>query len=143
MTQIYLAFHGGLAALRQQNGRWTAELSLMDKDCHCLAVDPHQPERVYCGTFAAGLWRSDNAGATWQPVAKELPYPAVMAVAVSPWEEVNGTGVLWAGTEPSALFRSEDGGYTWQERHGLQELPSKPTWSFPPRPWTHHVRWIE
>lgn len=143
MTQIYLAFHGGLAVLRQHNGRWTTELALMGKDCHCLAVDLHQPQRVYCGAFDAGLWLSDDAGMTWQPAAGELPHPAVMSVAVSPLEEVGGIGVLWAGTEPSALFRSEDGGRTWQEKPGLQALPSKPTWSFPPRPWTHHVRWIE
>ncbi len=24
----------------------------------------------------------------------------------------------------------------------LREIPSAPTWSFPPRPWTSHVRWI-
>ncbi|HLY32307.1 MAG TPA: hypothetical protein VKQ36_14860, partial [Ktedonobacterales bacterium] len=35
------------------------------------------------------------------------------------------------------------GGETWAERPALGEIPSKPTWSFPPRPWTHHVRWIE
>ena len=28
------------------------------------------------------------------------------------------------------------------ELAGLLELPSRPTWSFPPRPWTSHVRWI-
>jgi photosystem II stability/assembly factor-like uncharacterized protein len=143
MTQIYLALHGGLAVLRRQNGRWAAELSLVDQDCQCLAVDPHRPRRLYCGTFTAGLWMTDDAGATWQPLGAELPHTAIMAVAVSPLEELNGVGLLWAGTEPSALFRSEDGGRTWQEQPGLQELPSKPTWSFPPRPWTHHVRWIE
>jgi hypothetical protein len=26
---------------------------------------------------------------------------------------------------------------------GLNNLESSATWSFPPRPWTHHVRWIE
>jgi hypothetical protein len=25
----------------------------------------------------------------------------------------------------------------------LHKLPSSVSWSFPPRPWTHHVRWIE
>jgi photosystem II stability/assembly factor-like uncharacterized protein len=65
-----------------------------------------------------------------------------MAVAVSPRERSDMGGVAWAGTEPSALFRSEDGGRTWQERPTLRDLPSAPTWSFPPRPWTHHVRWI-
>lgn len=157
MAQIFLAFDGGLAVLsksgqgksgqgksgQDENGSWTASLVLAGHECKCLAVDPHRPQQVYCGTFDAGLWCSDDAGATWNPVTGELPHPAVTAVAVSPLEEQRGAGVLWAGTEPSALFRSEDSGHTWQEQQGLQTLPSKPTWSFPPRPWTHHVRWIE
>src|SRR5260221_601021 len=52
-------------------------------------------------------------------------------------------GVIYAGTEPSAIFRSEDVGETWRECRGLIELPSAHEWSFPPRPETHHVRWIE
>ena len=51
-------------------------------------------------------------------------------------------GAVYAGTEPSALYRSDDGGETWRGARGLLELPSRPTWSFPPRPWTSHVRWI-
>src|SRR5699024_6137939 len=66
-----------------------------------------------------------------------------MSVPVSTTEIINGFGVVWVGTEPSCLFRSEDGGKTWQHQPGLLELPSKSTWSFPPRPHTHHVRWIE
>lgn len=143
MTQLYMAFHGGVAVLRPQQTHGTATLSLLGKDCHALAVDPHRPQRVYCGTFDAGLWVSDDAGLNWQPVAGALPHAAVTAVAVSPLVEKNGFGLLWAGTEPSALFCSEDGGQTWQEKTALQTIPSKPTWSFPPRPWTHHVRWIE
>jgi photosystem II stability/assembly factor-like uncharacterized protein len=65
-----------------------------------------------------------------------------MAVAVGALERVNDSAVVWAGTEPSALYRSEDGGRTWQECPALRALPSAPTWSFPPRPWTSHVRWI-
>jgi photosystem II stability/assembly factor-like uncharacterized protein len=33
-------------------------------------------------------------------------------------------------------------GDPWHELATLRELPSAPTWSFPPRPWTSHVRWI-
>jgi hypothetical protein len=66
----------------------------------------------------------------------------IMAVAVSTTEYSNGYGVVYAGTEPSALFRSEDGGETWRELKTLKELPSAPTWSFPPRPYTSHVRYI-
>jgi photosystem II stability/assembly factor-like uncharacterized protein len=51
-------------------------------------------------------------------------------------------GSVYAGTEPSRVFRSADGGTTWEPLDGLLELPSRPTWSFPPRPWTSHARWI-
>ncbi len=40
------------------------------------------------------------------------------------------------------LYRSDDRGKSWRGLDGLLELPSRPTWSFPPRPWTSHVRWI-
>ena len=42
----------------------------------------------------------------------------------------------------AALFRSDDGGDSWRALDALLDLPSRPTWSFPPRPWTSHVRWI-
>jgi len=51
-------------------------------------------------------------------------------------------GAVYAGTEPSRLFRSDDWGESWRELEALLELPSRPNWSFPPRPWTSHVRWI-
>lgn len=51
-------------------------------------------------------------------------------------------GALYAGCEPSMLFVSRDRGETWSELASLREIPSAPTWSFPPRPWTSHVRWI-
>jgi hypothetical protein len=49
---------------------------------------------------------------------------------------------VYAGTEPSNLYRSEDGGRRWELLPALRDLPSEPRWSFPPRPWTHHVRTI-
>lgn len=143
MSRIYLAGNGALAVLSPAPGAWTAEQRLEGKDCRCLAVDPHDPARVYCGTFTEGVFRSDDGGESWRPVGAALPHQAVTALAVSPLEEAQGNGVLWTGTEPSALFRSENGGESWRELTGLQEIPSKPEWSFPPRPWTHHVRWIE
>jgi hypothetical protein len=32
------------------------------------------------------------------------------------------------------------GGNSWKK---WRPLSSSTSWSFPPRPWTHHVRWIE
>lgn len=142
MARMYIAMEQELLIVGRRNGRWTVESRLNGLQTQCVAVDPGRPERVYCGTFDRGLWRSADAGASWEPVGEGIPYAEVLSVAVSPLERAGAGGVVWAGTEPSALFRSEDGGDTWQERPALRELPSAPTWSFPPRPWTHHVRWI-
>ena len=110
---------------------------------HCIAADPRRPERMYCGTFGGGLYRSDDAGETWQSVGPGITEDKVISVAVSPHEFNQGYGVVWAGTEPSRLFRSEDGGDSWRECVALQNLPSKPNWYFPARPYTHHVRKIQ
>jgi photosystem II stability/assembly factor-like uncharacterized protein len=67
----------------------------------------------------------------------------VTAVDVGQAEQADGFGVVYAGTEPSAVFRSDTGGDSWVDLAGLRALPSADTWSFPPRPDTHHVRWIE
>jgi photosystem II stability/assembly factor-like uncharacterized protein len=67
----------------------------------------------------------------------------VTAVTVAHAEQADGLGIVYAGTEPSAVFRSDTGGDSWVDLAGLRALPSADTWSFPPRPHTHHVRWIE
>lgn len=81
------------------------------------------------------MWRSDDGGATWSNA--RLAERDVFSLAVSPAD-----GAVYAGTEPSELFRSDDAGRSWRELEALRRLPSAPTWSFPPRPWTSHVRSI-
>jgi photosystem II stability/assembly factor-like uncharacterized protein len=141
-TILYLATDCGLAVARRQNGTWGVQLGLAGLVAQCVAADPERPERVYCGTFDRGLWTSGDAGTSWRAAGPGIAHPAVMAVAVSTLERVDSIAVVWAGTEPSALFRSDDGGRSWRECPTLRSLPSAPTWSFPPRPWTSHVRWI-
>jgi len=125
--------------IARQSAQWSVEEHLKGKSPESLAVDPGHPARVYAGTWGHGLWRSDDAGQTWDTVGAGIPYAVITAVAVSPDER----GVVYAGTEPSAVFRSENGGEIWSELSGLRALPSSRSWSFPPRPETHHVRWIE
>ncbi len=108
----------------------------------CIAADPRDPDRVYLGTFDRGLYASADAGGTWRQADAGLDDERVMSVAVSPSHQQSGVSVLYAGTEPSNLYRSEDGGATFSRLPALRELPSEPHWSFPPRPWTHHVRTI-
>ena len=142
MTTMYIVLDDELLIARGRDGAWKTDTQLVGLSPRCLAVDPFQPERVYCGSSGHTLWRSADAGSSWSVAGEGIAHPDVTAVAVSPHERTGECGALYAGTEPSALFRSEDGGGTWRELRAMRALPSAPTWSFPPRPHTNHVRWI-
>lgn len=102
----------------------------------CLAVDPRPGGPAWCGSEDDGLFRSDDGGRSW--TAAGLSGEHVTAVSVCPSRPER----VWAGTEPSAVWRSDDAGRSWAPGEGLLELPSSSEWSFPPKPETHHVRWI-
>src|SRR5919199_2458742 len=136
MARLYAATGDAIARLDEDDdGSWNVELALRGSRAQCLAVDPSDSDIVYAGVLGGGIRRTSDGGATWTDSA--LPERDVFSVAVS-----RANGAVYAGTEPSALYRSDDGGTTWRELTALLELPSRPTWSFPPRPWTSHVRWI-
>ncbi|MFB6107016.1 MAG: WD40/YVTN/BNR-like repeat-containing protein [Halobacteriaceae archaeon] len=108
-------------------------------DFECVAAHPDAPERAFAGTFEDGLRRTTTAGDDWERVGgSTIASDAVLSVTVDPHDPAT----VYAGTEPSAVYRSRDGGETWAALDGLTELPSASRWSFPPRPHTHHVRWI-
>jgi hypothetical protein len=117
--------------LESDGGSWSAEPALEDVPAACVATDG---DRVLVGTQGEGALLSVDSGHSWEPI--ELPERDVLSAAISPAD-----GALYAGTEPSRVFVSSDGG-SWEELEALQEIPSRDQWSFPPRPWTHHVRWI-
>ena len=132
--RLVAATRTGVAQLREVGGRWSVQLAKLE-GAQCVAVDQARSGVVFAGTQGLGLWRSDDAGATWSDTG--FPQADVFSVAVSAAD-----GAVYAGCEPSMLFRSVDGGESWNELESLQEIPSRPGWSFPPRPWTSHVRWI-
>src|SRR5919112_2424489 len=132
MVRLYAGTGDAVAVI--ENG--TVELILEECGVQCLVVDPKDPNTVYAGTSDEGLFKSSDGGMSWERLSG-VTHPRVTSVAVSPVD-----GALYAGTEPSSLFVSRDGRASWQELEGLKNLPSAPTWSFPPRPWTSHVRSI-
>ncbi|MFW6320933.1 MAG: WD40/YVTN/BNR-like repeat-containing protein, partial [Halohasta sp.] len=98
------------------------------------------PERLFVGTAEAGVLRSVDGGETFERVGSDDIGPELItAVAIG----TRSADEIWVGTEPSRVYRSTDAGETWTEMEGLTDLPSASEWSFPPRPHTHHVRWIE
>jgi photosystem II stability/assembly factor-like uncharacterized protein len=131
MSVFVCTSDGRLLALRRDAGAWAAETMLEDAGAQCVATDG---TRVLAGTRGSGAYLSGDDGRTWDAV--DLPESDVFSVAIGAAD-----GALYAGTEPSRLFVARDGD-PWTELEALQDIPSKPRWSFPPRPWTHHVRWI-
>jgi photosystem II stability/assembly factor-like uncharacterized protein len=102
----------------------------------CLAGDLRVHGRVWCGTQRDGVFRSDDGGTSWHSAG--LADHLITAISASTADP----GVVWVGTEPSQVWRSENGGSTWVQTTNLEMLSSSSQWAFPPRPDTHHVRWI-
>lgn len=149
--RAYIAYDDGLRIVDPATG--AVSVRLTDRRVECLSVDAgaaSDATRVLAGTFDHGLFRSVDGGESFERVAVETLGPdgsgpdgpgpdAVTAIATSPHDP----SVVWVGTEPSRIYRSTDGGRTVDPVEGLTEVPSASRWSFPPRPTTHHVRWIE
>ncbi|MGH2601039.1 MAG: WD40/YVTN/BNR-like repeat-containing protein [Dehalococcoidia bacterium] len=74
-----------------------------------MLIDPKQPKRVYAADDTT-LYRSEDAGQTWQPAANGLPAGGVTDVALDPRQPER----LYAATADGALYLSEDGATTWR-----------------------------
>ena len=129
MTPLFVAT--GDAIVRVDGGQ--AETVLEQEGAQCVALDLRNPGRMLAGCRGGGVFESEDGGDGWRDAG--LPSTDVFSVAYSPAD-----GAAYAGCEPSALWVRRNG--DWEELSALRELPSAPTWSFPPRPWTSHVRWI-
>lgn len=75
-----------------------------------ITIDPHQPKRVYAMTESA-LYRSDDAGETWQLAAQGLPEDGLAAVALDP----NDPARLYVAAADGTLFVSENEASNWQQ----------------------------
>jgi hypothetical protein len=123
------------------NGTAEAEWVIRDVPVASVAIDPLEPSHVYAASLGKGVWRSSDGGQTFESAGGIEP-PLVWSIAVSRSDRSDGLGALYAGTQLSALFKSTDGGRSFAELRALQDIPSKPEWSFPPAPDTHHVHQI-
>ncbi len=99
-----------------------------------LAVVESDPRTFYVGTATGGVWKTRNAGITFEHVFRDEETASVGDVTVAP----SNPNVVWVGTgEPqnrqsspwgNGVYRSVDGGRTWTHL-GLAE--------------THHIARIQ
>lgn len=143
MTTIMVGMPNSILVVNSSNG-WETQEFLKETKPQSIAFDPLNSGRAYCATFGNGLWKTDDGGQNWSNVGKDVISSSYLtSVAVSSLNVKNKLCRVYAGTEPSALYLSNDGGDSWERMQTLNDVPSSKSWSFPPRPWTHHVRWIE
>jgi photosystem II stability/assembly factor-like uncharacterized protein len=97
--------------------------------CHSIALDPDEPERMYVGISAAGVFRSEDGGETFTPAnqgtaADFLPDPfpelgqCVHKLLVHPGRPER----LWQQNH-CGVYRSDDRGESWERLEG-NGLPS-------------------
>jgi photosystem II stability/assembly factor-like uncharacterized protein len=85
-----------------------------------LATVPHDGLYFIDGTASRLIWEGD-----------------ARSCAIAP------DGTFFVGTEPAMIFRSQDYGANWQRSDGIDQLPTRQDWYFPPPPHQPHVRSID
>ncbi len=78
-----------------------------------------QPELFYFGSVDGGVWRTNDAGRTWNPIFDSQPVGSIGAITVAP----SNPSVIYVGTGESdmrsdiaygnGMYKSTDGGNSW------------------------------
>ncbi len=91
-----------------------------------IAVHDDRQSTWFVGTAGGGVWRTKNAGTTWDNVFNQFGSVSIGDVAIAP----SNPDVIWVGTGEEngrnsvqwgdGIYKSLDGGATWQHM-GLRE----------------------
>ena len=91
-----------------------------------IAVHPHRSSTWYIAVGSGGVWKTTNAGVTWDAIFEDQSVYSIGDVAIDP----NHPDVVWVGTGENVsgrhvgwgdgLYRSRNGGETW-ENVGLRD----------------------
>ena len=85
-----------------------------------VAGIPGDPATFYFGAVGGGVWRSQNAGVTWQSLFDTQPVASVGAIAIAP----SDPAIIYVGTGEASIrsditygagvYKSTDGGVHWR-----------------------------
>ena len=84
---------------------------------NAIIKDPNNPQTLYIGAPAGGIWKSTDDGVNWVPLSDNLPQIGVSGIAIDPTDSniiYISTGDDDAGDSYSVgVMKSIDGGQTW------------------------------
>ncbi len=75
-----------------------------------IVIDPNDPGVMYIATQDAGIYKSIDAGVSWQPVHNGLGRASVSTLVMDP----RNSKILYAGTKLGGIYKTNDGGLDWQ-----------------------------
>lgn len=76
-----------------------------------LAVDPKNPTTIYAGLAGTGVYKSSNAGETWEPVNSGLGSAGIVVRTLT--IDPQNPGRIFGGTQ-RGVIRTLDGGQSWE-----------------------------
>ena len=136
--RLYAQNHGGVYRSDDEGGSWVSIADGLPSDFGFpVVVDPHDPDTIYVfplsgaeGRYPTGgralVWRSRDAGATWEALgdAERDGLPSDFFVGVMRdgmcVDDHDETG-LYLGTRNGSVWGSFDAGTTWREL--VRDLP--------------------
>ena len=149
-VRVLVGTRKGAFILRSDGTRksWDVEGPLFGGwEIYHLKGSPADPQRLYASQstswFGQLIQRSDDGGATWNPVGNDFAYDGVPGThqwydgTPHPWEfarvwhlepSLDDPDTVSAGVEDAALFRSSDAGQSWCEVSGLRRHTTGPNW---------------
>jgi len=97
-----------------------------------IVIHPQEPNKMWVGSVAGGIWHTDNGGEYWQPVDDFMTNLAVSTMVIDP----KNPDIIYAGTgegfynadriKGAGIFMSSDGGVTWNQ----QESTTTDSWHY-------------
>ena len=119
---LYIGTETGL--YRSTNGAddWRqVDSPLNGQEIWSILIPPNQPDTIFAGTRPSRIYRSLDAGRTWQecgttmrPDCPRIQYTRVTTLTADP----DDGRVFWAGVEIDGIHRSADGGATFERYSG-------------------------
>ncbi|MCB9196642.1 MAG: glycosyl hydrolase, partial [Flavobacteriales bacterium] len=85
-----------------------------------IAVNPNHPEIYYVAAASGGVWKTTNAGTTYEPIFDGQGSYSIGCITIDPSNE----NIIWVGTGENnnqrsvaygdGVYKSEDGGKSWK-----------------------------
>ena len=85
-----------------------------------IVIDPTDQSTWYVAVGSGGIWKTTNAGVTWEPIFDDEGSYSIGCLTIDP----NNPNTIWAGTGENVsgrhvgygdgVYRSRDGGQNWE-----------------------------